>query len=206
MLLKDWGYAFECVVAPVSEHLPSDIGVWEGVRRLAEDKARAGLQLWLEQGGAKEDISLGADTMVVLDGKALGKPASAEEAVSMLNQLSGREHSVLTGVALIRGTGEQESAIVETKVRFRKLTGDEIIDYVKTGEPLDKAGAYGIQGQAGIFVESYTGSLSNVIGLPMEFISDRLKAWGILQVNIALRGVNDGLQETQGFTRGDVSP
>lgn len=144
--------------------------------------------------------------MVVLDGKALGKPANSEEAYEMLQELSGREHSVLTGVALIRGFTEKESSVIETRVRFRKLEQAEIRQYIESGEPQDKAGAYGIQGLAKAFVENYTGSLTNVIGLPEEFVTEKLEAWGIRRTNIALREVNHGLPEAQRFTRGDVSP
>ncbi|MHB1653669.1 MAG: Maf family protein [Desulfitobacteriaceae bacterium] len=203
-LLKDRGYTFQTMLAPVSEQLPSGIPIGLGVRYLAEKKAQAGLKHWLEVGGSKEDVVLGADTMVALGEMALGKPLTPADAVVMLKSLSGKEHSVFTGVALVNGLGGMESEVIESKVRFRELTIDEIRTYVETGEPLDKAGAYGIQGGAGVFVDSLEGSLSNVIGLPMEFVSERLKAWGIIQVNIAPREVNHELPETQGFTGGNV--
>jgi len=179
MLLQDWGYEFQRISPEVSEELPMDMVPAMGVRLLAERKAEAGVQLWKQNGGAAEDVVIGADTMVILDNKALGKPLTAEEAEEMLAWLSGATHKVLTGVALRRLSGAAEAAVIETRVRFRSLSRNEIRNYVATGEPMDKAGAYGIQGGAGVFVESCQGSFSNVIGLPMEYLAERLKAWGI---------------------------
>lgn len=204
-LLEMWGYGFELVEASVSEELPPGTEAGSGVRILAERKALAGLDKWLKNAGSPEAVVLGSDTMVVLDGQALGKPRDAEEAFAMLKRLSGREHSVLTGVALA-GVGKLESFVVETKVRFRELSEREIRDYIAGGEPLDKAGAYGIQGQAQAFVASYTGSLTNVIGLPMGEVEERLKAWGIRHEGIAPREVAYGVPEIEGSSRGDVSP
>ncbi|KLU59564.1 septum formation protein Maf [Peptococcaceae bacterium CEB3] len=179
-LLRDWGYEFKVISPPVKEELPAGTPPETGVRILAERKAEAGLVRWLKDGGRYEDVILAADTMVVLAGQTLGKPAGAEEAAAMLLRLSGKEHSVLTGVA-VRDGARLESGWVETRVRFRDLSAGEIAAYVGTGEPLDKAGAYGIQGAAGAFVREFAGSLSNVIGLPMEYVTERLKAWGIRQ-------------------------
>ena len=203
--MEMWGYRFEPVEASVSEELPPGTEASSGVRILAERKALAGLDKWLKAGGSREAVVLGSDTMVVLDGQALGKPRNAEEAFSMLERLSGREHLVLSGVALVR-TGKLESFVVETKVRFRQLTVREIKDYIASGEPMDKAGAYGIQGQAQAFVAAYEGSLTNVIGLPMEQVAERLAAWGIRQEVIAPREVVHGLPEIEGSSRGNVSP
>ena len=112
------------------------------------------------------ELVVAADTVVVLGDEILGKPASCEDAMAMLEALSGRTHHVLTGVHVLRG-GRSAAAVEETSVRFRTLTAEEVAAYVTTGEPLDKAGAYGIQGAGGMFVESITGSDSNVIGLPL---------------------------------------
>lgn len=201
-LLREGGYAFETVEASVSEVLPDGMLPVTGVRHLAVRKAQAGLSRWLELGGNTQDVVLGADTMVVLDARILGKPTSIAEAEEMLQMLSGRRHVVLTGVALISGSGKMELDVVETVVRFRQLLTDEIKAYVASGEPMDKAGAYGIQGKAGKFVVSFEGSLTNVIGLPMEYLSEQLKAWGIEQGNIASREVNDGLSTSEGSARG----
>lgn len=109
---------------------------------------------------------LGADTIVVVEGDVWGKPRNTKEAASMLHTLSNAKHSVLTGVALVRDK-EIHAKVVETKVWFRRLTDAEIDAYVASGEPLDKAGAYGIQGHAASFVEKINGSYTNVVGLPM---------------------------------------
>ena len=202
MLLRKEGYAFETVKASVSEVLPEGMPPEIGVRHLAIRKAQAGLTHWLDLGGNVQDVVLGADTMVVLDARILGKPATPVEAEEMLQRLSGRTHVVLTGVALISGSGRLEANVVETIVRFRQLLTDEIKAYVVGGEPMDKAGAYGIQGEAGKFVTSFEGSLTNVIGLPMEYLLEHLRAWGIEQTNIASREVDDGLSAFEGFTRG----
>lgn len=178
MLLSEWGYKFATLAASVSEEIPAGMHPEEGVRYLAEIKAQAGLKYWLEAGRDPGCVFIGADTMVVLNGGALGKPDNPEQAAEMLARLSGKTHSVLTGVAILTN-GKSESATVETGVCFRNLSSEEIKAYVATGEPLDKAGAYGIQGEAGKFVQSVNGSLTNVIGLPMEFLSERLKAWGM---------------------------
>ena len=112
------------------------------------------------------DVVIAADTIVVLESKVLGKPAGKADAVAMLRALSGRDHQVMTGVTVLRG----EKAITHTEitdVHFRPLTEDEILRYVETGEPMDKAGAYGIQGFAAPFVEGIRGDYYNVMGLPV---------------------------------------
>ncbi|MGI6120036.1 MAG: Maf family protein [Desulfosporosinus sp.] len=179
MLLSAAGYTFRIVKASVSEELPEGIAPESGVRELAVRKAQAGLTNWLDQGGSIEDVIMGVDTMVVLDTRILGKPETQSEAEEMLQSLSGRTHVVLTGVALVSGTGRFFSDVVKTIVHFRQLSVDEIKAYVADGEAMDKAGAYGIQGEAGKFVDSIEGSLTNVIGLPMEYLPEYLRAWGI---------------------------
>ena len=202
MLLREGGYPFETIKASVSEELPEGMEPEAGVRELAVRKAQAGLTHWLAQGGNLQDVILGADTMVVLDARILGKPETQVEAEEMLQNLSGRTHVVLTGVALISGSGRLVSDVVETVVLFHQLGLADIKAYVASGEPMDKAGAYGIQGEAGKFVESYEGSLTNVIGLPMEYLLEHLRAWGIEQTNIASREVDDGLSTFERFARG----
>ena len=124
-------------------------------------------------------IVLAADTIVVLDDKILGKPASLEDARHMLQQLSGRTHSVLTGVALIRlPDGERRQFIESTLVHFRPITDQEISSYLASEEPLDKAGAYAIQGQAGRYVPRIEGCYFNVVGLPLSRVLTELKALG----------------------------
>ena len=109
---------------------------------------------------------IAADTVVVAEGVILGKPQNAEDAVEMLKQLSGKTHKVLTGIA-VSYAGEMLAEVCETKVVFRELTDEEIKKYVATGEPLDKAGAYGIQGKGAILVEKIDGCYNNVVGLPL---------------------------------------
>lgn len=179
MLLAENGLSYVRVEADVNEDLPRGTEPQEAVKLLALRKAQAGLTNWLSTGGSPQDVVLGADTIVVLDGQILGKPETEEDALQMLRALSGRTHKVYTGIALLNGGGKHESEAICTKVTFRSLTTEEILDYIRTGEPMDKAGAYGIQGLGGKFVAHYEGSLSNVIGLPMEYILERLSVWGI---------------------------
>ena len=127
---------------------------------------------------AEEDIIIAADTMVFLDARRLGKPRSEEEAAEMLRSLSGREHQVCTGVTVRRGAFGLTAA-ERTDVRFRRLAEEEIRWYVSTGEPMDKAGAYGIQGKGALLVEGITGDYFNVMGLPVLLLSRMLRPFGI---------------------------
>ena len=168
-LLRSAGIGFEVVVPHDDEpdRLP-DEDCEEYARRAATAKAQA---VALRMPGRPV---LGADTVVVLEGEVLGKPADADEAERMLRRLSGRTHRVCTGVALARGGADGNvavtSLVVVTEVTFRALGEGEIAAYVATGEPLDKAGAYGIQGLGGKLVAGYSGSFTNVVGLPMEAV------------------------------------
>lgn len=112
---------------------------------------------------------IGADTIVVLKGRILGKPRDEEEAISMLKELSGEIHEVITGYCIIHEGREISNAVI-TRVKFRELNEEEIKAYVKTGEPLDKAGAYGIQGKGSLLVRGVEGDYYNVVGFPMEII------------------------------------
>ena len=124
-------------------------------------------------------IILAADTVVVLDDKILGKPSSVEDARHMLQQLSGRTHSVLTGVALVRlPDGERRQFIESTLVHFRPVTDEELSSYLATEEPYDKAGAYAIQGQAGRYIPRIEGCYFNVVGLPLSRVLTELKGLG----------------------------
>ena len=124
-------------------------------------------------------VVLGADTVVVLDDKILGKPRSTEEARHMLRQLSGRTHSVLTGVAMIRlPDGERRQFIESTLVHFRPITEEELSSYLATEEPYDKAGAYAIQGQAGRYIPRIEGCYFNVVGLPLSRVLTELQTLG----------------------------
>ena len=123
-------------------------------------------------------VVIASDTLVSLDGRPLGKPADESEAHAMLRALSGRAHEVFTGVCLRdAATGREMVEEVKTAVRFRELTDEEIWDYIRTGEPMDKAGAYGIQGGAGAFVEGLDGSFENVMGFPVDDVERMLRAF-----------------------------
>ena len=125
-----------------------------------------------------EELIVAADTLVYLDGEPLGKPSGKDHAAAMLCRLSGREHEVYTGVALVGG-GRKLVRCERTSVRFRPLSEDLIRRYVDSGEPMDKAGAYGIQGKGCLLVESIRGDYSNVVGLPLGLLSRMLEAFDI---------------------------
>jgi len=136
-----------------------------------------------------DGVVVGADTVVEIDGDVLGKPTSAEDARRMLHRLSGRAHRVLTGLCVVNTQTEAErSAVEETIVRFRNLTDAEIEGYLETGDPWDKAGAYGIQGRAAPFVEGILGDYYNVVGLPLCRLS-------LLLREVGFAGVGDGAQQ-----------
>ena len=171
-LLRGAGIDFDVIVANVDESIrPGETPV-EHVRRLAEEKA---LRVRPQ---ANERFVLGADTVVVVAGQILGKPADAADAARMLRLLSGRRHQVLTGVALL-GQARQVDAATTT-VEFAPLNDSEIAAYVDSGEPMDKAGAYAIQGLASRFVTAIEGSYSNVVGLPVALVYNLCKRDGLL--------------------------
>lgn len=155
-------------VKPVEEVHRAGESPVDYVRRLARAKAEAA---WEGPG----EIVLGADTIVVIDDRVLEKPADVDDARAMLRLLSGRDHSVITGICL----RHRDGAIVDhsaTEVRFARLAESEIADYVASGEPFDKAGAYAIQGLASKFVESVNGCYFNVMGLPLSLVYSHWKA------------------------------
>ena len=147
------------------------------VTRLAAAKARVGWSS-LPAGQHAEAAVLGADTAVVLGERILGKPANQAEARAMLADLSGREHRVLSAVTLITADGEA-SAVSDTLVRFATLSADDIARYVASGEPMDKAGSYAVQGFAAVFVEQLSGSYSGVVGLPLAETGRLLRQAGV---------------------------
>ena len=126
----------------------------------------------------KNTLVIGADTLVYDGGAALGKPKNEEDAFNMLQRLSGREHQVYTGVALIHGD-RRETRFEKTNVKFGELSDDEIRRYIATGEPMDKAGAYGAQGRGAVFIERIDGDFFNVMGLPLHLLSKMLKDFGV---------------------------
>ncbi len=130
--------------------------------------------------GLDSGLVLGADTIVVLDDVTYGKPRSSEDAFEMLSSLSGRCHSVITGIAVVdAGSGLYKTAYESTRVKFLQLTEDEIQTYIATGEPFGKAGAYAVQGRGALFVEGVEGSYDNVVGLPLMKLRKLLEEFGI---------------------------
>ncbi len=163
ILLQQIGLKFKIIPSHSAELIQPTQTPQENAQRIALEKATE-VASHLHKG-----IVIGADTIVVLDRHILGKPKTKEDAKRMLRMLSGREHSVFTGFALIDvKSKKQMSAVEETRVRFRKLEDEEIADYVNSGSPMDKAGAYGIQDDYGaVFVEKIHGRFYNVVGFPL---------------------------------------
>lgn len=165
-ILKNAGIDFTVRVADADETIPEGTKPCDAVVFLAARKAMA-----VER--ADDEIVLGADTVVVLDDKILGKPKDKEDAFNMIKSLSGRVHSVFTGVCAI-GDGVSLTFAEETKVEFFPLSDDEINDYINTNEPYDKAGAYGIQGLASKFIRGIEGDYFNVVGLPVSSVYKKI--------------------------------
>jgi len=163
-LMVELGFEFE-VVKPLSDETSVDPDPRKRVVENAEAKARSVVDRH------PNALIIGADTVVFLEGVFLGKPIDPDDARRMLTKLSGRIHQVFTGMAIIdTSNGSMVSCVEETMVTFRELSEEEIDEYVAGGEPLDKAGAYGIQGAASFFVDAVDGSWSNVVGLPLELL------------------------------------
>lgn len=175
-LLADAGITFVVESADIDEQpLPGE-GPEEHVCRLAEEKARA------IAGRFPGACVLAADTVVVYRGKIMGKPVDAGDAIKMLQTLCGNTHEVWTGFCiLISGKAGPVVRAVRTEVRFVQYDPEMVGAYVATGEPLDKAGAYGIQGRGGIFVRELKGSCSNVVGLPMADVVQELRRLGVIR-------------------------
>ncbi|HET9940411.1 MAG TPA: Maf family protein [Candidatus Eisenbacteria bacterium] len=145
------------------------------VQRLAEAKARAAAEARGGNGADDEAVVVGADTIVSLDRAILGKPSGPEEAARMLERLSGRIHEVWTGLFLLDPVaGRAVGGALRSIVKFAPLDADDVARYVATGEPLDKAGAYAVQGKGAVFVEAIEGSYSNVVGLPLSYLKHLL--------------------------------
>lgn len=180
-LLTQIGLEFTVMPSDVEENpqstLPQDI-----VIELSKEKAR---DVWgkIGEGNVNDSLVISADTVVAIDGEILGKPKDEEDAARMLGLLSGKEHQVYTGVTMIwiDGEGRQEeySFYVCTGVLMYRMNRAEIMEYVCSGEPMDKAGAYAVQGRAAAFIKSVRGEYSNVVGLPTGRLYQEMKAWDL---------------------------
>ncbi len=170
-LLRQIGLEFDCVASDVDETVDDALAPEEHVLKLSYEKAS------VVAGAVDDGIVVGADTVVVLDGRTLGKPTNGAEAKQMLRTLSGREHKVYTGFTLIEKPSQKAVSEFEvTSVKFRTLEEDEIDKYIASGSPLDKAGAYGIQDDFGaVFVERICGCYYTVVGFPLTRFYTALK-------------------------------
>ncbi|HEZ0251801.1 Maf family nucleotide pyrophosphatase [Neisseria meningitidis] len=166
-ILTQLGYRVVKLPADIDETVRQNEDPARYVQRMAEEKNRTALTLFCETNGTMPDFPLiTADTCVVSDGIILGKPRSQAEAATFLNLLSGTGHIVLTAVC-IHYRGNAENRIQTNRVVFKPLTAEEIVAYVQSGEPMDKAGAYAVQGIGSIFIQSIEGSFSGIMGLPV---------------------------------------
>ncbi len=173
-LLRRIGIAdFDIRVPEIEETCPPDLTPQKTVEHISRVKANAAAELC-----TPDEILITADTMVFLGGQRLGKPADAADALRMLTALQGRRHTVCTGVTLRQG-GRSLTESESTDVFFRAASPAELLAYIKTGEPMDKAGAYGIQGRGALLVERISGDFFNVMGLPLLRLSRMLAQFGV---------------------------
>lgn len=170
-LLKQITSQFEVVPSSIEEKVDYGLRPEENVRLLArakaEDVAKNYPDCWV----------IGADTLVTLHQEILGKPVDVPDALKMLRRLSGKEHRVATGICVV-SPGKTLDKAITSKVRFKSLTDEEIINYVQTGEPMDKAGAYAIQGEGSFMIRDFSGSKDNIIGLPIDALKTLLEKTG----------------------------
>ena len=165
---------FDILIPQVEETYDPSLSPEEIVSSICRKKGEAAQAL----AGDPKALIIAADTMVFLDGLRLGKPQDQVDAFTMLSVLSGRTHRVCTGVTLCLG-GRVDTRVESTAVTFRPLTQDEIWGYIRTGDPMDKAGAYGVQGRAALFVSSIQGDYFNVMGLPLHLLGRMLEEFGV---------------------------
>jgi len=171
-LLRSLGVEFEVSPSKVEEITDPERSPEQNAVKIARDKA-----LWVAQHNPGSYV-LGADTMVVLDQEIIGQPKDEEDACRILSKLAGKQHRVITGVTLITPDAEEYKIAVVSTVFIKSVSEDQIRSYIETGEPLDKAGAYAIQGEGSFLVESWEGSHSNIIGLPLEALTDLFQQAG----------------------------
>ena len=172
-LLTQMGLSFRVVVSDIDEHMERSLPPDKLVESISAEKARAVQPLT-----TPDSLIIAADTVVVLDGTVLGKPADEADALRMLTALQGRRHTVCTGVTVRQGDScltESES----TDVYFRPASRRELLAYIQTGEPMDKAGAYGVQGKGALLVERLDGDFFNVMGLPVLRLARMLERFGV---------------------------
>ncbi len=174
-LLEQIGVPFEVRPAALAESRQVDERPEDLVVRLARSKAA---RIWEDIAADEQRAVLGADTAVVVGDAILGKPADTDDALNMLDRLSGRTHRVMTGISVI-GNGRSRDEVSVSEVRFKATTERERLAYVATGEPMDKAGGYAIQGMGAVFVEHLSGSYSSVVGLPLALTALMLSNIGM---------------------------
>src|ERR1700742_2966994 len=180
-LLTQAGYRFEVQPSSVSESRRPNEDAIRFATRLAREKAEEVFAR--HQSSVAPVMVLGADTVVVCDGEIMGKPADAADAERMLLRLSGRTHQVVTGVAVVWGPGSAEVAAELTQVTMCTLSPQEVAAYVATGEPMDKAGAYAIQGYAGRWIPRISGCYFNVVGLPLALVTSLVEGAQLRMAN-----------------------
>lgn len=177
-LMEHMGIPFEIITSDGEERYTASVPE-QVVQELALAKAENVAAKIKKQGTAADMVVIGADTIVVFDGEILGKPEDEADAFRMLNRLQGQTHQVFTGVALLDFDENAEkmttTAAVETKVFVHQMTEEEIRCYISTKEPMDKAGAYGIQGKFAVYIDRIEGDYFNVVGLPVSYVYQQLK-------------------------------
>ncbi|MGH7889877.1 MAG: Maf family protein [Thermodesulfobacteriota bacterium] len=177
-LLERLGIEFEVIPSLIDEVHHAGESPEDFTLRVSSDKA-----LYVAAGLNSDSVVIGADTIVVIDGEILGKPRDAEDAKSMLGKISGREHRVITGFSIVKPKDQiLHREHVESRVKIKTLAPWEIEGYIKTREPMDKAGAYGAQGIGAFMIEQIQGSYTNVVGLPLSQMVDVLTRLGILKL------------------------
>jgi len=172
-LLKQVGCDFTVIISDIIEDNNQNLDPGQLAMSLASEKAFS-----VSSKVNRDDVVIGADTIVVLDGQVYGKPMDKKDAKQILMKLSGKEHQVITGIAITRAE-EIWTDYVSTTVRIASITDQQIDNYIATGEPMDKAGAYAIQGIGALIVEEIKGCYTNVVGLPLNRLSDLLKKAGV---------------------------